>query len=123
MPKWYKDLFATNGADVADCEDTDSTLLLRLSWDGHPLVWSDKYGWTFQVPLAEAFMYNDKPVVQCEMSDEKDLNLRDDRKHMYFKLPHKDGLQARCASPLAKGICSILKAEPFPPNIRTPRKR
>lgn len=111
MPKWYKDLFATNGADVALTVRTRiAPLLLRLSWDGHPLVWSDKYGWTFQVPLAEAFMYNDKPVVQCEMSDEKDLNLRDDRKHMYFKLPHKDGLQARCASPLAKGYLQYFES-------------
>ncbi|KAI9879872.1 MAG: DNA-directed DNA polymerase gamma mip1 [Pleopsidium flavum] len=111
MPKWYKDLFATNEADVALTVRTRiAPLLLRLSWDGHPLVWSDKYGWTFQVPLAEAFMYNDKPVVQCEMSDEKSLSLRDDREHMYFKLPHKDGPQARCASPLAKGYLQYFES-------------
>lgn len=111
MPKWYKDLFATNEADIALTVRTRiAPLLLRLSWDGYPLVWSDKYGWTFQVPLPESFMYNDKPVVQCDMSDEKDLSLRDDRTHMYFKLPHKDGPQARCANPLAKGYLQYFES-------------
>ena len=103
-PKWYKDLFATNEADIALTVRTRiAPLLLRLSWDSYPLVWSDKHGWTFKVPLKEAFMYIDKPVVQCDMSDETDLELRDDRNCQYFKLPHKDGPLARCASPLAKG--------------------
>lgn len=111
MPKWYKDLFTTNEADIALTVRTRiAPLLLRLSWDGYPLVWSDKYGWTFQVPLSESFMYNDKPVVQCDMSDEKDLSLRDDRTHMYFKLPHKDGPLARCANPLAKGYLQYFES-------------
>ena len=104
MPQWYKELFPTNDADLALTVRTRiAPLLLRLSWDGFPLTWSDKYGWTFKVPLAEAFMYADKPVTKCDMTDEQNLNLRDDSKHRYFKLPHKDGPQARCASPLAKG--------------------
>ena len=104
MPKWYKGLFATSQAELALTVRTRiAPLLLRLSWDGHPLVWSDKYAWTFRVPIAEAFMYVDKTVVECDMSDEKNLLLRDDAKHRYFKLPHKDGPQARCANPLAKG--------------------
>ncbi|KAA6409406.1 MAG: DNA polymerase gamma [Lasallia pustulata] len=110
-PKWYKDLFATNSAPIALTVRTRiAPLLLRLSWDGNPLVWSDKYGWTFRVPLAEAFMYVDKPVVDCDMSDEKDLSIRDDLKHRYFKLPHKDGPQARCASPLAKGYLQYFES-------------
>ena len=103
-PQWYKDLHSTNGAELALTVRTRiAPILLRLSWDGYPLTWSDKYGWTFKVLHAKSFMYNDKPVVQCDMSDEKDLKLRDDAAHQYFKLPHKDGPQARCASPLAKG--------------------
>lgn len=105
MPHWYKDLFSTSKSeDLALTVRTRiAPLLLRLSWDGYPLVWSDKYGWTFKVPLAIAWMYNEKPVVNCDMTDENNLSIRDDTKHRYFKLPHKDGPQARCASPLAKG--------------------
>ena len=111
MPKWYKDLFATNGADLALTVRTRiAPLLLRLSWDGHPLVWSDKYGWTFKVPTASADQYANKPVVNCNMVDEKNLDIRDDVKHRYFKLPHKDGPQARCASPLAKGYLQYFES-------------
>ena len=105
MPQWYKDLFATSKA--TDLSLTVRTriapLLLRLCWDGYPLVWSDKYGWTFKVPLAHLPKYAEKALVKCDMSEEKILDLRDDRQHHYFKLPHKDGPQARCTSPLAKG--------------------
>lgn len=104
MPQWYKDLFPTSTAELSLTVRTRiAPLLLRLSWDGYPLVWSDKYGWTFKVPLQSAFMYAEKPVVNCDMTDEKNLNIRDDNRHRYFKLPHKDGPQARVATPLAKG--------------------
>ncbi|CAD6591767.1 MAG: DNA-directed DNA polymerase gamma mip1 [Alectoria sarmentosa] len=111
MPKWYKDLFATSEAKLALTVRTRiAPLLLRLSWDGHPLIWSDKYGWTFKVPVTLADKYNDKPVVDCNMIDEKNLDIRDDKKHRYFKLPHKDGPQARCASPLAKGYLQYFES-------------
>lgn len=111
MPQWYKDLFATSQADLALTVRTRiAPLLLRLSWDGYPLVWSDKYGWTFKVPLASAQDYENKPVSKCDMTDEKNLDIRDDDKHRYFKLPHKDGPQARCASPLAKGYLQYFES-------------
>ena len=103
MPQWYKDLYATNDAKMNLTVRTRiAPLLLRLSWDGYPLIWSDKYGWTFKVPLASASVYDERGVVRCDMSDEKNLTIRDDRQHEYFKLPHKDGPHARCATPLAK---------------------
>lgn len=111
MPQWYKDLFATNNADIALTVRTRiAPILLRLSWDSYPLVWSDKYGWTFKVPLKTACMYADKPVVSCNMSDEKILSLRDDTQHRYFKLPHKDGPHAKVATPLAKGFLQYFES-------------
>ena len=110
-PQWYKDLFATSQAKLALTVRTRiAPLLLRLSWDGYPLVWSDKYGWTFKVPLASAYIYTEKAVIHCDMADEKNLSLRDDNKYRYFKLPHKDGPQARCANPLAKGYLQYFES-------------
>lgn len=103
-PQWYKEMFATNDAPINLTVRTRiAPLLLRLAWDGYPLVWSDKYGWTFRVPIQEARNYNHSNAIMCDMSDEKNLELRDDRKGVYFKLPHKDGPTARCANPMAKG--------------------
>jgi DNA polymerase gamma 1 len=110
MPKWYKDLFATNAASIGLTVRTRiAPLLLKMSWDGNPLVWSDKYGWTFQVTNVTAIKYSNQSMVQCDMSDEKNLSLKEDRSHVYFKLPHKDGPTARCANPLAKGYLSYFE--------------
>lgn len=110
MPQWYKDLFAKNDAPMALTVRTRvAPILLRLSWDGHPLVWSDQHGWTYQVPMDEAFMYNEKGLRHLDMDEEANLKLRDDRKHLYYKVPHKDGPLARCANPLAKGYLAYFE--------------
>ncbi|PWY94302.1 hypothetical protein BO94DRAFT_486231 [Aspergillus sclerotioniger CBS 115572] len=104
MPKWYKDLFATNTADINLTVRTRiAPILLKLSWDGYPLTWSDKFGWTFKVPRELVKNYENQPVVLCDMSEEKNPELQNDWKNVFFKLPHKDGPQARCTNPLAKG--------------------
>ncbi|KAL2221742.1 DNA polymerase gamma [Thermoascus aurantiacus ATCC 26904] len=105
MPQWYRNLFAKNDSDINLTVRTRiAPILLKLAWDGHPLIWSDKFGWTFKVPLDKAKDYENQAVTRCDMSqEEKNLELRDDTKHAYFKLPHKDGPQARCVNPLAKG--------------------
>ena len=112
MPKWYKDLFPTSSGDINLTVRTRiSPLLLKLSWNGHPLTWSDKFGWTFKVPHNEVKKFENQPVVICDMAQEKIPELRDDRKHTYFKLPHKDGPQARCTNPLAKGYMQHFERE------------
>ncbi|KAI0480633.1 DNA polymerase gamma [Xylariaceae sp. FL0804] len=93
MPKWYKSLFATKDSPInITLRSRITPLLLRLAWDGYPLHWSDKYGWTFRVPLSDAPKYS-----------ETQLALKNDTDGIYFKLPHKDGPAARCANPMAKG--------------------
>ncbi|KAG4433168.1 DNA-directed DNA polymerase gamma mip1 [Cadophora sp. M221] len=103
MPQWYKDLFAKKDGPIGLSVRTRiAPLLLRLAWDGNPLVWSDKYGWTFRVDVANAHKYSKSQMQECTAFEEKDLALRDDRSGAYFKLPHKDGPTARCANPMAK---------------------
>lgn len=109
MPKWYKDLFQNKDAPISLTVRTRiAPLLLRLAWDGHPLAWSDKYGWTFRVPRTGGAKYAGKQMVQCSF-DESEATLRDDRAHIYFKLPHKDGPSARCANPMAKGYLTYFE--------------
>jgi len=111
MPQWYKDLFASNTSPMNLTVRTRiAPILLKLCWDGYPLVWSDKHGWTFRVPYREASRYESGPVIACDMSEEKNLTLRHDSKHTYFRLPHKDGPTARCASPLAKGYLQFFES-------------
>ncbi|KAI1946588.1 DNA-directed DNA polymerase gamma mip1 [Ophidiomyces ophidiicola] len=110
MPKWYKDLFPTSTSPMNLTVRTRiAPILLKLSWDGYPLVWSDKYGWTFQVPKGDIHKYKYQAVVQCDMAEEKIETLKSDRSHVYYKLPHKDGPEARCVSPLAKGYLAYFE--------------
>lgn len=110
MPKWYKDLYPkTTGGINLSVRTRIAPILLKLSWEGYPLVWSDKYGWTFKVPRAEVKKFENQPVVSCDMTEEKVQELREDRAHTYFKLPHKDGPQARCTNPLAKGYAQFFE--------------
>ncbi|KAK4135368.1 hypothetical protein BT67DRAFT_419681 [Trichocladium antarcticum] len=110
MPKWYKDLFPKNDSSITVSVRTRiAPLLLRLSWDGYPLFWSDKYGWTFRVPRNEGSKYTEKQMMPCDFSDETVLALKEDRAHFYFKLPHKDGPTARCVSPMAKGYLAYFE--------------
>ncbi|KAI8661584.1 DNA-directed DNA polymerase [Fusarium keratoplasticum] len=109
MPKWYKDLFQKNDAPINITVRTRiAPLLLKLAWDGHPLFWSDKYGWTFRVPRQETAKYTAKSMVKC-IFDETEAVLRDDHAHAYFKLPHKDGPNARCTNPMAKGYLAYFE--------------
>lgn len=110
MPKWYKDLFPKKGAPInLSIRSRISSLLLRLSWEGHPLFWSDKHGWTFRVPLEEKAKYTEKVMKLCDMKEETIPLLRDDMDGVYFKVPHKDGPTARCANPMAKSYVAYFE--------------
>jgi DNA polymerase gamma 1 len=103
-PNWYKDLFPTADSDINLTVRTRiAPLLLRLTWNGYPLVWCDKYGFTYKVPLAEVETLLAKGFTELDMSEDENMDLKNDEQHTYFKLPHKDGPQARCTNPLAKG--------------------
>ncbi|KAK9326015.1 DNA polymerase family A-domain-containing protein [Lipomyces orientalis] len=103
-PEWYKSLFATADSEMnVSVRTRIAPLMFRLSWDGHPLVWTDAHGWTFRVHKDEAGQYLSKNFCKCDVSAEDKLYLQDDNDGVYFKVPHKDGPSARCASPLAKG--------------------
>lgn len=107
MPKWYKGLFPKRDEPMKLTVRTRiAPLLLRLTWDGFPLTWSDKYGWMVRVPLEDAAKYSSTQLVQCELFDEPIEMVRDDTTALYFKLPHKDGPAARCTNPLTKSYLS-----------------
>lgn len=109
-PKWYKDLHPKkNGPINITVRSRVAALLLRLSWEGNPLYWSDKHGWTFRVPLEEKSKYTEKAMNQCDMTDETIPLLREDTTGVYFKVPHKDGPTARCANPMAKSYVAYFE--------------
>ncbi|GAB7363934.1 hypothetical protein MBLNU230_g4496t1 [Neophaeotheca triangularis] len=112
MPNWYKGLFATNDSDMALTVRTRiAPLLLRLAWNGHPLVWTDTYGFAFRVPAAEKAKYMKMSMTICDMSkEEKNPRMQFDYQHVFVKLPHANGPTARCTNPLAKGYLQFFES-------------
>lgn len=130
-PQWYKDLFPKIPKKLSMMDQPGeehenrkarhefinltvrtrvAPLLLKLSWEGYPLFWSDQYGWTFRVPREEAKTFIQRQMTPVDFDDpEVDENLRMDFDHKYFKLPHKDGPTARCANPMAKGYLAYFE--------------
>lgn len=110
-PNWYRDLFTSSTSPLNLTVRTRiAPILLKLSWDGYPLVWSDLHGWTFRVPNKDVAKYEHANVVSADMAEETNPTLKLDFRHTYYKLPHKDGPTARCASPLAKGYLQYFEA-------------
>jgi DNA polymerase gamma 1 len=111
MPKWYKDLFASNVAPMnLSVRSRLAPLLLRLAWEGNPLVWSDKYGWVFHVTDRDHIeKFESKHFTICDVSDEPIMRLRTERRGVFFKVPHKDGPSKRVANPMAKGYLAAFE--------------
>lgn len=102
MPEWYKSLFPTANSEMKiSIRGRIAPILLRLQWDGNPLLWTDTYGWIFRVHVDNAPKYQKLNYSRCDMNDQ-DLRFRDDKYGAYFRVPHKDGPSARCTNPMAK---------------------
>ncbi|PUU81498.1 DNA polymerase family A-domain-containing protein [Tuber borchii] len=112
MPKWYKDLFEKENSPInLSVRSRISPILLRLRWDKHPLIWTERFGWTFRISREEAEKYKSSPLVQCDLSDEKNEAIRNDIDNVYYKLPHKDGPASRCEMPLAKSFLQYFESQ------------
>lgn len=93
-PQWYKDLFTNTKTSEMNLSTRSrtTTMLLRLMWDRHPLVWYDEHGWSFWATKEEKAHY--VALNLPHITDEGDKSL--------FKVPHADGADGRCTNPLAR---------------------
>ncbi|KAK7204264.1 DNA polymerase family A-domain-containing protein [Myxozyma melibiosi] len=111
FPQWYKDMFPKASAPISVSVRTRiAPVIFRLAWDSNPLVWIDKYGWTFRANRTDKQKYLTKNYTLCDTSDVTKPFITEDVDGVYFKVPHKDGPEARCASPLAKGYLQYFES-------------
>ncbi|KAF8578913.1 hypothetical protein K439DRAFT_438357 [Ramaria rubella] len=114
VPKWFWQLGKPKL--VSSIENLDITvrsrvapILLRLKWQGWPLVHSREHGWTFRVER-KALKSGKFVTRQKELSfyHEADEVLRaiscDEGEFAFFKIPHKDGDIANVGNPLGKSF-------------------
>ena len=112
IPLWYWQLGKPGAASSKGTLDITvrsrvAPILLRLKWQGWPLVFSREHGWTFRVNK-EALKSGRFTTRQKELSffHDADEALRNvsggDGAFTFFKLPHKDGDMANVGNPLGK---------------------
>lgn len=116
-PEWYRDLFKTvkneEGESTKELNLTVRTritpLLLRLKWEGYPLIWTDSAGWCFKVPnedeAGDAMLSKNYAKAKLSEEDEEKMipELRDDGNcYELFKVPHPAGPKSRCTMIMSK---------------------
>lgn len=109
-PEWYRDLFRTSGGRGMNVtvRTRITPLLLRLKWEGNPLIWTESAGWCFKVPMQEEEIQRmtAKNYTTANLSEE-DFEmllpeLRDNGMYELFKVPHPEGPKRRCTHILSK---------------------
>ncbi|KAL1921533.1 uncharacterized protein VTP21DRAFT_11249 [Calcarisporiella thermophila] len=107
-PEWYRDSYDNKlGMLKITTRSRIAPILLKLKWNGFPLVFSKEHGWTYRVPKDSNFETKLKPCKFAPPGDkDHEPALFEDTDAQYFRVPHKDGEGARCGNPLAKGYIS-----------------
>lgn len=122
-PKWYWDLTVPPTNDRVAFGDLDLTtkktvapLLLRLQWQGYPLIFSRQHKWLYRVPRSVYAAEEDQGVqtpgspVKFDSSKKGDETLEADTEHVYFRLPHKDGEGNNVGNPLSKSFVKAIES-------------
>ncbi|KAF3991692.1 hypothetical protein FT663_01003 [Candidozyma haemuli var. vulneris] len=115
-PEWYRELFKSSQSDNGEKErvmnitvrSRVTPLLLRLKWEGYPLLWTDTSGWCFKVPYDEEIIDSmlAKNYTKARLSpkefEEMLPELRDNGVYELFKVPHPEGARKRCTIIMSK---------------------
>lgn len=116
-PEWYRGLSKSVKTDDGEVQrelnlsvrTRITPLLLRLKWEGFPLIWTESAGWCFKVPNEDEIVDRllAKNYTKAKLSEEEFEQflpeLRDAGNfYELFKIPHPEGPKKRCTSVMSK---------------------
>lgn len=117
-PEWYRELFKSVKDETGEIQremnlsvrTRVTPYLLKLKWEGYPLVWTNAAGWCFKVPAnddKEIENLINKKYTQVTLDPEKfedvySLLREGDRAYELFRVPHPEGPKRRCTSIMTK---------------------
>lgn len=116
FPEWYKSLFPTStGGIKLSIRTRIVPILLKLKWEGLPLVWTESRGWCFRVEGNKFSLINEMQKKNYIRIDDftKDPNFEEltrDYKYVYFKVPHPNGPGNRTVSLTSKSYLKYLES-------------
>ncbi|WWD15690.1 hypothetical protein CI109_100112 [Kwoniella shandongensis] len=119
-PKWYWDLTGPPtrlpaGELDLTCKKSVAPLLLRLQWQGYPLVYSRMHKWLYRMPR-DVVHSEGTAMLEVRGTPVKfdnigpDAVFDEDREHFYFRLPHKDGEGKNVGNPLSKSFVKAIES-------------
>lgn len=127
FPEWYRDLFKSlttseDGSKTREMKISLRTritpLLLKLKWEGYPLVWTDSCGWCFKVPIIDDLLEDlkSKNYIEAKLDDGDFEKLHEDlftpgNYQTLFRVPSPDGPTKRCVSIMSKSYLSFFEKE------------
>lgn len=112
MPKWYSQHWSKKqGRLDISLNMRIAPYLLSLQWKGYPIYWTKSYGWTFVVPKDQAKSIPAKVLHFSEHPDGKtyDLQASHDTENFYYRIPHPEGDNKNCGTPLCKSFIAAFE--------------
>lgn len=124
-PEWYRELFKNVKDEDGELQkEMNLTVrtrvtpyLLRLKWEGYPLVWTNTAGWCFKVPAndQEIEMMIDKKYTKIDLDPEQyddvySLLREGDRAYELFRVPHPEGPKRRCTLIMTKSYLKYFES-------------
>lgn len=98
FPEWYKSLFPSANSKIKLSIRTRIVpILLRLKWEGLPLIWTESKGWCFKISASRYSDINDlltkKNYTKIDdfTADPNFEYLTRNYEWVYFKVPHPNG--------------------------------
>ncbi|GMM37030.1 DNA-directed DNA polymerase gamma [Saccharomycopsis crataegensis] len=110
FPEWYKSLFpSATGPIKLTIRTRLVPILLKLKWEGLPLMWTETKGWCFRVESNKFTLINELTRKNYTRIDDftEDPNfeaLTKDYQYVYFKIPHPNGPSNRTTSLTSKSF-------------------
>lgn len=126
-PNWYRDLFKSSTSSDKDNKSNEremkisvrtrvTPILLKLKWEGYPLLWTDTCGWCFKIPHDDKLIQKmiEKNYEVAKLNEEEFENLlpilRDSGTfYELFRVPHPDGKGKRCTSIMSKSYLNYFE--------------
>lgn len=124
-PEWYRELFKAvkdKGGELTkelnlSVRTRVTPYLLRLKWEGYPLVWTNTAGWCFKVPANDVEIERlvNKKYIKLDIDPEKyedvySLLREGTRTYELFRVPHPEGPKRRCTSIMTKNFLKYFES-------------
>ncbi|KAL5039809.1 DNA-directed DNA polymerase gamma mip1 [Batrachochytrium dendrobatidis] len=108
-PAWYRSFWDSSKKSMhLSIRKAATAHILELQWDGHPMLYSKEHGWVYRIQ-SDGNSNTTKVKTGKKLKANTRVQVPDDRsivsgqEYAYFRVPHPNGTNAQCGTPLSRG--------------------